>query len=291
MKKINFLLMGCILVSPGIFAQWVTTDVIQQGQNATMIGQQATMIDQAISNFKKMKEMYDQAQKSHQEFVQIKEYLETAEERLQRVGDIKDLRLNKIQAIMDRTLCIKQGNYFPKSIRFYDMVNNIRNAFYSCDNQAIYNKTYSGVLESLDARVYMAGSVAHKDVVQRLNEFNIVVKEAEVTKEVTNGYDTRMKLELGLKYKAISDELMKLSDELHAAINLDNGNGKNIALTPAERLQMMDMANKYQIQSLEYEEKSARLLKEASTMNQDQAEKLAHYKRDLAVKQMINFKL
>ena len=290
-KKTIFLWAACIAAASILKAQMVVSDPAQNIQSATIISQNASILSEAVQTFHELQQTYSQGQASYKEFVQMKTYLENAEERLKNIGDIKDLKLNNVGAILDKVLCIKQGNYFPKAIKFSDIISRMKAAFLNCSNQALYDKTYCGFMESFDLRLETAGNVGTNELNARLNSLNSGLFEAEKTKGATNGYDTRMKLELGLKYKAISDELMDASEEVHLAINQDKGSDKNIALSPAERLKMMDMANQYQLQALEYEEKSARLLKEASEADPEQQRQIQKAKRDLAEKQIINFQL
>lgn len=272
------------------YSQLATTDPMQISQNATLISH-------ALETFKKTKEIVDEGKKHYKEFVQIKTFLETTEERLKNIGDIKNLRLNKIDNIMDKVLAIKTGDYFSGNSK-YQSVNYItQTAFDHADknNNALYNTTYAAKLENLESTTnnssVRTSSNSSKYFSGKMNEFNIKMKEGQITQEAMSAYSSKMKLDLAVKYKAISDELVKLSDEISLAINLDKGDSRNIPLSPSERMKMMDMANQYQIQALEYEEKSANLLEEASKMNDAQAQKLSRYKNNLVMKQMINFKL
>lgn len=287
-KKLSLL---ALLFTGSMHAQFVTTDVTQTAQNAAMITQNAELIKNSIEQFKQMKKIYDQGRESYKEFVQIKDFIANAEERLKNIGDIKQLRLNNINMILEKIFCIKQGNYFPVSLRFADIVAQIKSAFLNCDNTQVYNKTYSGVLQRFDSRINNASRAGQKEIIERMNELNKSLKQADDTRSVTNAYNSRMKLELGLKYKAISDGLMELSEELHLAINEGVESDKNIALSPGERLKMMDMANQYQLQAMELEEKSAQLLAEASELQKEQEKEILKMQRDLAMKQIINFKL
>jgi hypothetical protein len=290
-KKTFFLLSVCISTVSILKAQMVVSDPAQNIQTAAIISQNASILSEAVQTFHQLQQTYSQGQASYKEFVQMKSYLENAEERLKNIGDIKDLKLNNVNAILDKVLCIKQGNYFPRAIRFLDIIARMKAAFLNCSNQELYSKTYSGVLEDFNLRIETAGNVGHQELNARLNGLNSGLFEAEKTKGATNAYDARMKLELGLKYKAISDELMDASEEVHLAINQDKGSDKNIALSSAERMKMMDMANQYQLQALEYEEKSAKLLKEASEADPEQQRQIQKAKRDIAEKQIINFQL
>lgn len=272
-------------------AQVVTTDITQTAQNATMIAQNADMLRTSIEQFKQMKKLYAQGKESYGEFVQIKDFIAASEERLKNIGDIKQLRLNNINMILDKVFCIKQGNYFPVAFQFTDIVNQIKSGFLNCDNTQVYNKTYSGVIRGFDARINNAIYTGEKEILNRMNELNSSLKEADKTRTVMNSYNSRMKLELGLKYKAISDGLMELSEEVHLAINEDSESDKNIALSPAERLKMMDMANQYQLQAMEFEEKSAKLLSEASELDKQHEKEILKIQRDLTMRQIINFKL
>lgn len=272
-------------------AQLATTDPAQTAQNATMIMQNAQAISTAIDQFKELKKVYRQGQESYREFVQIKDFIKASEERMANIGDIKQLKLNDINILLDKVFCLKQGNYFTASVHLRDVIQRIKAGFLNCDNRELYTKTIAGVLEHFQARVYTAGKTGQKETRQVMKDLGLGLKEADKAREALNGYDARMKLELGLKYKAISDELMELSEEVHLAINEDKGSDRNIALSPAERMSMMDMANRYQVQAMEYEERSAGLLKEASEMNEYQQKKLLEIKRDLAYKEIIRFSL
>lgn len=274
-----------------IRAQFATVDVTQTAQNATMIAQNADILKTSVEQFKQMKKVYDQGRESYKEFVQIKDFIAASEERLKNIGDIKQLRLNNINMILDKLFCIKQGNYFPVSLRFADIVAQIKSAFLNCDNTQVYNKTYSGVIRRFDARINKATRVGQKEIIERMNELNSNLKDADNTHTVMESYNSRMKLELGLKYKSISDGLMELSEEMHLAINEGAESDKNIALSPADRLKMMDMANQYQLQAMEFEEKSAQLLAEASELDKQQEREVLKMQRDLAMRQIINFTL
>jgi len=293
MKLLFNLIFALLVFSLSIksYGQFAVNDPVQTGQNATMIAQNASILEQSIESFKKAKELVDQGKKSYQEFVQIKTFMETVEQRMQNIGDIKNLRLNKIEAIMDRVLCIKTGDYYPKAPQYFGIVSKIQNAFNSCDNRELYSETFAGKIEHLENSVKNKKQVGKNQLLSSMNEFNSSMKIAQNTREATSAYNSRMKLELGLKYKAISDELVKLSDEIHLAINIDAGDSRNIPLSPSERMKMMDMANQYQIQALEYEEKSVKLLKESSELDRAQQKQLLQIKRDLAFSQLIRFTL
>ncbi len=292
MKKAKILFTLLILLKVcAITAQLATTDPGLMGQNSVIIGQNSQMISTAILQFKQLQQDYQLGKQSFQQFVQMKDFIQASEDRLKNIGGIKDLKLNDINLILDQVFCLKETNYFPVSIQFLDIINRIKAGFLNCNNQDIYNSTFSGLLAQLDARsdaAYDAGSTA---VSAQMDQLSSGVMLAANAQSAMNSYDTRMKLELGLKYKAISDQLMQLSEELHLAINMDGTSDKNIKLSPADRMKMMDMANQYQMQALEYEEKSSALLKQASQMDEQQQEKLIEVKRDLGVQQMINFNL
>ena len=292
MKKKTFFLLFLCTSSAGILnSQMVVTDPTQMAQSATMISQGGEILSTAVKAFKQEQQIYSQAQASYGEFVQMKTYLENAENRLKNIGSIKDLKLNNVNALLDKVLCIKQGEYFPKAVKFLDIISKMKAAFLNCSNQELYSKTYSGVLEDFNLRIENAGNVGSTELNARLNTLNSGLFEAEKTKGATNAYNARMKLELGLKYKAISDTLMDLSEELHLAINIDNGNSQNIQLSPAERMKMMDLALHYQMEALDYEEKSAKLLKESSEADPEQQRQIQSAKRNIAEKQIINFQL
>lgn len=279
-------------------AQWVVSDPGQSSQNATIIANGAKTLDEAIKAAKRAKELVDQGKKAYSEFVQIKSFLESTEERLKNIGDIKNLRLNKIENIMDKVLAIKTENYFSDNKIYRSVNQKTEAAFNHADksNKELYNTTYASKIETLEANSTRnsstgSNSISGKDYIKKMNEFNKAMKEGQVTEEAMSSYSSKMLLDLGIKYKAMSDELVKLSDEVSLAINLDKGDSRNIPLTSAERLKMMDMANQYQIQALEYEEKSARLLQEAAKINEEQASKAMQLRRNIKMKELINFHL
>lgn len=289
MKLRKTLLVLCtIFGSLTSYAQLATTDPGQIAQNAAMILQNAEIIENAIKTFKQLKQVYDTGKKAYETAVEIKDFAQRTEERLKNIGDIKSLRLNKIDIIMNKVLCIKQNNYYPKSFRFLELIGQIKSAFNNCDNSKLYGNTFAGVLENFEKRVNSAGQATKAGMIERLNGFNEMLSNADQTAQLTSSYNARMQLELGLKYKAISDELFKLSDEVHAAINQDSDSEKNVKLTSAERIKIMDMANQYQLQALEFEEKSARLLKEATESDEIQRSQATKIIRDLKVRQIIN---
>lgn len=291
MKKTILSLLAFALMRSLVFSQLVTADPGQTAQNATMIAQNTAILEQAVQTFHTAQEELSQAKAAYGELVQMKDFMVKVENRLQNIGDIKQLKLNSVNSILDKILCIKQGHYYPKSIRFLEILAMMQSAFLNCNNDELYAKTYSGALQSLDQRIESAGEVGGKQLNERLNDFNKDLKQAELTNQATNAYDARMKLELALKYKTVSDTLMYMSAEVSRAINQDQGSDRNIALSPAERLKMMDLANQYQLQALDYEERSARLLKEASEADVQQQRQIRAAKRDIANKQMINFQL
>ena len=236
----KFILLTSLFILTGIilFAQLAVIDPTQNAQTATIIGQNTSILAQAVQTFQTEQKIYSQAQTSYGEFLQMRKYLANAEDRLKNIGSIKDLKLNNLNSFLDKVLCIKQGNYYPRAVRFLDIITKMKAAFLNCNNQQLYEKTYSGVMESFDLRLETAGHVGSKELNARLNTLNADLFEAEKTKGVTNAYNSRMKLELGLKYKTISDSLMDLSEELHLAINVDNGSNQNIALSSGERMKM-----------------------------------------------------
>lgn len=291
MKKIYLAFFASAFMHSIAISQLVTADPGQTAQNATMIAQNTAMLQQAIETFHTAQEGLSQAKASYSELVQMKDYMVKVEERLQNIGDIKQLKLNNVNAILDRILCIKQGNYYPKTIRFLEIIALMQSAFLNCNNDELYNKTYSGALQTLDMKVQAAGNAGGPELNDRLNDFNKDLAEAEKTNQATNAHNARIKLELGLKYKMVSDTLMYMSAEVSRAVNQDASSDKNIALSPAERLKLMDLANQYQLQALDYEEKSARLLKEASEADAEQQRQIKAARRHIANKQMINFQL
>ncbi len=272
-------------------SQIATTDPGVMAQNGVIISQNGQMLSTAIADFKQLQQVYQQGKQSYQEFVQIKDFIQASEERLKNIGDIKDLKLNDVNQILDKVFCIKQSNYFPQAVKFLDIVSKVKAGFLKCDNTEVYNSTFSGLLDQLDTRSDNAYAIGSAEITSRMNQLSNSIKGADNAQSALNGYNARMKLELGLKYKAISDHLMQLSEEVHLAINEDGSSDKNIKLTPGDRMKMMDMVNQYQVQALEYEQKSAELLKQASEMDEQQQKKLIEVKRDLAVTQMINFTL
>ena len=290
-KKTIFSVSACMIASGLLNAQMVVSDPGQNVQTGVLISQGSEILSTAVKAFKQEQQIYSQAKESYGEFVQMKNYIATAEDRLKTIGDIKELKLNNVNAILDKVLCLKQGNFFPRAVRYLDIIARMKAAFLNCSNQELYGKTYSGVLENYNIRLETAGTAGAHELNARLNDLNSGLFEAEKTKGATNAYNARMKLELGLKYKAISDELMDASEEVHLAINQDKGSDKNIALSPVERMKMMDLANQYQLQAIEYEEKSAKLLKEASEADAEQQRQIQGAKREIANKQIINFNL
>ena len=145
-KKTIFLWAACIAAASILKAQMVVSDPAQNIQSATIISQNASILSEAVQTFHQLQQTYSQGQASYTEFVQMKNYLENAEERLKNIGDIKDLKLNNVGAILDKVLCIKQGNYFPKAIKFSDIISRMKAAFLNCSNLALYDKTYCGFM-------------------------------------------------------------------------------------------------------------------------------------------------
>lgn len=290
MKKL-LIVLTALIFNETIQAQIATVDPTLAAQNSQMLVQNSTLISTALSQFKELQQMYQQGKSSYQEFVQIKDFIKSAEDRMKNIGDIKELKLNDVDAILAKVFCIKQGNFFPSAVRFLEIVSKIKAGFLNCDNRGIYDKTFSGLLENFDTRFETAYDIGAVEINSRIAYLNAGMIDADNTQSALNSYNSRMKLELGLKYKAVSDQLMQQSEEIHLAINEDASSDKNIKLSPADRLKLMDMANQYQVQALDYEEKSARLMKEASEMDQQQQKRLMQIKRDLEIQRMINFTL
>lgn len=266
-------------------------------QNTMVVANQATQISQAIEILKQTKASVAQAKQSVEQLNYIRQYMENAADNLQKVGNIKDLKINQIENILDRILCLKGGARYYQSIKFLNIVNMIRGAYGKCDNNSLFKITWGGVTKSINEEIgssqknlngFVKQYTTQQDIVNKTKQVDAYIEQAYTVQQAGSNYSEETKLELANKYKEISDELMKLSHELSGALNQEGSNV--IEVTKGERLALMSKAMDYQLKSIEYEEKYAQLLKEATELSDNDRKEIANYKRALAIREFAMFK-
>ncbi|MBN8702748.1 MAG: hypothetical protein J0M08_06770 [Bacteroidetes bacterium] len=280
MKNLYLLtfLLATTITLPG---QVITSDPIQEGQNKVMIKLQAQSLWNAVDQFKKMKEHYDVAVRTKEQIVELRDMALTIEERLKEVGDIKNLRLNNIGAILDRVMSLKEGRQVFMANKFMDIASTFESAFLKLDNSEIYENSYSGVASSYSATLDNPRENV-RSVQTKINSLNSYLEEATKTSMVADAQNQKMKMNLAIQYKAISDELIKVAKELNVAINIESA----IALDPGQRMEMMDKVLNLQIKAAELEERSAQLLKEATTPTEESMAMVREMRINSQIKQM-----
>ncbi len=273
-------------------AQFVVTDP----SNTVIVANQTTQISQAISALKQGQQMYQSIRQEGQQLEYIKNYMQDAENRLKNIGSIKDLKLNDLETILDKVLCLKAGNYMYQSVHFMDIVSSIRNAYGKCANTDVFKLTFAGVKKQLveqfgnqnQSMGDFFGQLSSDNLVQKQNELEISISNAHDFDMTTQNNDKELKLELAFKYKDLSDELMKMSDELSKAINAQGVAG--VQVDPGQRLSLMAKAMDYQLKSVAYEEKSAALMKDAGELSKEDTRYFNNYQKQIQLAMILKFR-
>ncbi len=297
MKKVTItvLIFSCLnAAAQGVLAvPGQATMIANQG---IQISQQATAIANAVQLLKTTETTYATLQAEGQQLVYIKNYMQEASDNLKNVGSIKNLQLNQIESFLDGLLCLKGGNRYYQ-LSFLNIVNLITGALGKCDNTNVFNATWAGMTKNLNEQMsassqnlnqYVAQFSSQQSMIDQNNKVNTSLDTAYSAQQVGNSYNEQTKVELALKYKAMSDDLMKMSHELNQALNLEGTDA--IQVTKGERLMLLAKAMDYQMKAMEYEEKYAQLLNEGTAFSQNDKSEIANYQRAMGIHEMVMFR-
>ena len=291
---IAFICMYQKTISQGVLAvPGQATMIANQG---IQISQQATAIANAVQLLKTAEATYGTLQAEGQQLVYIRNYMQEASDNLKNLGNIKNLQLNQIETFLDEVLCIKGGNRYYQ-LSFLNIVNLIMGAFGKCDNTNVFNATWAGMTKNLNEQLSARGQNLNQYVnqfgnqqaiIDQNNKVNISLDTAYSAQQVGNSYNEQTKVDLAMKYKSMSDDLMKMSHELNQILNLEGADA--VQVTKGERLLLMAKAMDYQMKAMEYEEKYAQLLNEGTAFSQNDKTEMANYQRAMGVHEMVMFR-
>lgn len=284
MKKRGIALIALFLLvnQLGILAQDIIGTVlqqkdaaIQQQQNQQQIVLQNKQLMEAIKTLRELKQIYDTGKKTYNEIKGLKEDYDKIEERLHQFEDVKSLKINDIENILDRILCVRDKNYFFTSGAFRNLVNRIQGSFSTCDNEIIFNISYPGFSSELQQNSKykkISANTYEKD----LKSLDQKMVTAMRLNDVLENADSKTKMNIGFMYKQLADELIKLGKDLH-----DNLQSDNVEINKAERMDMLARSIDYQLKALDYQRLSSQLLKESSTPSRSDAREIKSYQRSL----------
>ncbi len=263
---------------------------------ATQISQQTTAIAKAVELLKLTQSAVQTLQTQENQLNYMKNYMQEAEENLKHLDNIKNLKINQIENLLDAVLCVKGGDrYFQ--LRFPSLVNLIKSFYGKCDNTDLFNLTWAGVTkkfnESMGSTVknvnaFVSQFNTQQSVIDQNNRMNTNLKTAYSIQQVGSSYQEQTQVELAMKYKQMSDELMKMSHQLNQALNLEGEDA--VQVTKGERLLLLSKAMDYQLKSLEYEEKYAELLKEGTALSPNDRKELSGYHQAMGMNEVLMFR-
>lgn len=291
---IGILSLSLSAIAQGILAvPGQATMIANQG---VQISQQATAIANAVQVLKTAEATYGALQAEGQQLVYIKNYMQEASDNLKNLGNMKNLQLNQMETFLNELLCIKGGNRYYQ-LSFPNIVSLILGAFGKCDNTGFFNASWGGLTKNLNEQMSASGQNLNQFVTQfdtqqamidQNNKVNTSLDTAYSAQQVGSSYNEQTKVELAMKYKTMSDNLMKMSHELNQALNLEGTDA--VQVTKGERLMLMAKAMDYQMKAMEYEEKYAVLLKEGTEFSQNDKTEMANYQRAMGLHEVIMFR-
>ena len=252
--------------------------------NMAVIANQTTQINQAVQMLKQSQSVIEQSKQSVMQLVQIKQFLEKTSKDLENLTTIKQLKINDISTFMNEILCLQNINRYPSQGPFVNLSAQLQASLNLCDHTQLYGSTFGGWSDNLLA----AHPTPTKTAVNGRQILDDQLFVANGLQNVGQSYTNQTQFELAFKYKNLSDQLMAISQELSAALNIE-GAGMIEASKP-ERLQLMALAIDYQLKALEYEEKYANLLNNSSGMNFTARKNIAKQYRTTFATDVINFR-
>jgi len=276
---LNALVLCCVFFcSPVIYAQ------LFDPSNMAVIANQTTQINQAVQMLKQSQSVIEQSKQSVMQLVQIKQFLEKTSKDLESLTTIKQLKINDISAFMNQMLCLQNTNRYPSQGPFLNLSAQLQASLNLCDHTQLYGSTFGGWSDNLLA----AHPTPTKTAVNSRQSLDDQLFVANGLQNVGQSYTNQTQFELAFKYKNLSDQLMAISQELSAALNIE-GTGMIEASKP-ERLQLMALAIDYQLKALEYEEKYANLLNNSSGLNATAKKNIAKQYRSTYTIDVVNFR-
>ena len=264
--------------------------------NLAIVTNQTTQISQALQMLKQSQTALDQTRQATQQLVAINQYMQNANQEIKQLGSIKDLQLNKLDLLLDKILCIKQGNWYLQLPNLSGYLSLLFKGFNLCDNTELFNVTWAGMAKQMNLEIGFSGKaglgITRGQTVDQLaasaQALDVKMEQAYTMEQIGTGYNDEATLTLALKYKSISDDLMKTSQELSAALNVEGD--KVIEANKSDRLQLMAKAMDYQLKALEYHEKYCNLLQQATRLKPNDKNVIINYKRNLSLAQILAFR-
>ena len=252
--------------------------------NIAVIANQTTQINQAVQMLKQSQSVIEQSKQSVMQLVQIKKFLEKTSKDLESLTTIKQLKINDISTFMNELLCLQNTNRYPSQGPFVNLSAQLQASLHLCDHALLYGSTFGGWSDNLLA----SHPTLTKAPVNSRQSLDDQLFVANGLQNVGQSYTNQTQFELAFKYKNLSEQLMAISQELSAALNIE-GAGMIEASKP-ERLQLMALAIDYQLKALEYEEKYANLLNNSSGMNTTVRKNIAKQYRSTFAGDVVNFR-
>jgi hypothetical protein len=263
---------------------------------AIQIGQQATAIAKAVEILKTAESTYQTVKQENQQLVYIKNYMQEAAENLKHLDNIRYLKLNQIETFLNQVLCLKGENRYYRQ-NFVNIVNLITGAYNKCNDTGVFKMSWGGIVKNFNEQLGSSGKglnsfvgqfKSQQALIDQNNLVNSSFQSAYSTQQVGSNYDEETRIELAMKYKQMSDDLMKMSHELNQTLNQEGNEA--VQVTKGERLELMAKAVDYQMKALEYEEKYAELLKGGTALSENDRNEMVNYGRAMGIHEMLMFR-
>ena len=257
---------------------------------------QTVMIAKAVEMLKLTQSTFQTLQAQESQLAYMKTFMQQEEENLKHLDNIKNLKINQIDDLLNEILCLKGGNRFYQ-LRFSNAVDLIKGAYGKCDNSDVFKMTWAGITRNFNEQMgsgaknlsaFVSKFNTHQAIIDQNNLLNRQMETAYACQQVGNSYNEQTTVELATKYKQISDDLMKMSHQLNQALNMEGNDA--LQVSKGERLMLLSKAMDYQVKALEYEEKYAQLLKEGTALSENNRKELSGYRKAMSINESILFR-
>ena len=202
------------------------------------------------------------------------------------LNTIKDLKINDLPSLLSKLLCIKDNNRYISTGPYLQLSAQLQASLDWCDHSQLYANSISGLSLNYDVPNTSVSSSAQNGAPR--DAFDQQLYVAAGYQQVGQAYNSQTKFELAFKYKSLSDQLMAISQELSAALNIEGADMINA--NKPERLQLMALAVDYQLKALEYEEKYAQLLNESTATNPVAKSAVNQINRNFSFSEILQFR-
>ena len=256
-KKILLLLpLFCMLQLPSVKAQFITYDPAQFGNALVQIGKASVHIAKVVETIKQIKNHIEVAKSTKDEIMRIWDLQERVRQDLQKLKGLKNLRWNDLQNVFENAMLLVDNpqHYFryqfPHVAQLYQKLSSGKTSEDVRDLYEYFNRFNSAYDPAIDYDEHLGSK---QEQVEKKYAAEMMIQ--------------KRRFHLAMSYSNMAEEMAEKAEELRMKVG-EESNG--LEMTHGERILAQKAASDAMLESIELQEKSARMLELALQKGENQ---------------------